>query len=78
MSLFTPYFAVAVICIAAAPLMYLLALTGIELTKAFLFDASKYIFVVIGASVLFGERLTRNHLLGMLLITIGIILFNIS
>ncbi|MDH5681265.1 MAG: EamA family transporter [Spirochaetota bacterium] len=60
-----------------APVFYILALRNIELSVAFAFTSMIYIFVVLGGRVFFKEIVSLYHVLGIMLITLGIVLFGL-
>ena len=53
---------------------WVFALRNTDISKAYPFLALGYVFVAIGGAVLFGEKLTVMHMLGIVIICFGLFL----
>ncbi len=73
-SLLCPGIVGAGICMAAAPLLYINALSEIQLSEAFAFNSLNYILVFISARFLLNERINLFQVIGVILITAGFLL----
>lgn len=76
-SFFNKFLMTGAIVILIAPLFYLSALSRMELSVAFAFTGLNYVFVLIGASALFKERVNTYHYIGITSIFIGIMIYNL-
>ena len=77
-SRFIGYVAAGTIVTLFAPLFYILALRKVPLGIAFSFTSLNYVFVIIGSSLFFKEKVTYRRMFGVALIVAGIILFGFS
>lgn len=70
--------AVALAVYGAATIIWIYLLRLIPLTKAYPFMALSFVFVPLGAMVLFGERLNTTYALGLALIIAGVLIVSKS
>ena len=77
-SRFISYVMTGVIVTLFAPVFYILALRKVPLGVAFSFTSLNYVFVIIGSSLFFKERITYIRVLGVTMIAAGIIFFGLS
>ena len=56
-------------------ILWQLVLKRVELSLAYMFKGTSLIFVMLLAYVLFGEHITRNNIIGAIIIIIGIVLY---
>ena len=66
---------IALFCTALAPLFYLGALWVFPLNKAFMLTSINMLIVPIVGKFYFKEHLSRNRILGIFLIMIGVIVY---
>ena len=71
------YIIMGAIVILIAPIFYLMALSRMELGVAFSFTGFNYVFVVIGAYILYKEEITTYRYIGLMAIFLGIIIYNL-
>ena len=64
----------AVLCVAAAPLLYIKALGSVPLSEAFAFNSLNYILVFAAGRFILGEKPDIRRSIGMVLITAGFML----
>ena len=62
--------------VLVAPFFYIYALINIKLSVAYSFTALIYIFVFLGSWLILRERTNQYHFWGVLLIFVGVIIFN--
>jgi len=58
--------------------VYLLGLKGASLSLSYPFTALMYVWVMILAVILLGERMTKKKLIGTILVVLGIILIGLG
>ena len=75
---FQPYIFSGLFCNGLAAISWLLALSNMDLSYVFPFISLNYILVPLGAIWLFKERMSRNRLVGIGIICIGIALIALS
>ncbi len=68
-------FAGAVMVMGVYAVLWQQVLKRIELSVAYMFKGTSIVFVMLLASLLFGEQITWNNIIGALIIIIGIVLF---
>ncbi len=73
-SCINPAIIAAVLCIAAAPLMYIKALGTVPLSEAFAFNSLNYILVFVFGRFILGEKPDVYRFAGVVLITAGFLL----
>lgn len=61
-----------------AAFFWLLALSSLELSYIFPFLALNYIIIPVGASIFYQEKLTRNRMIGIVVICIGVLVIAFS
>lgn len=76
-SLANPFFTAGILFTAAAPLFYFKALETLELSKAFSLTALNQIIIPISGLILFKENFSIKKTSGIILISAGIIVWNI-
>jgi drug/metabolite transporter (DMT)-like permease len=65
----------AALCLyAVSTLAWLLALRSLPLSQAYLFMSLGFVIVPILANVIFGEKLSTNHILGTVVVVLGLVL----
>ena len=69
------YVAVGFFLVMIAPVFYILALRGIELSKAFAFSSANYALVVMGSRIFFKEKVNSLRWIGVAMIISGVICF---
>ncbi|HDQ13693.1 MAG TPA: hypothetical protein ENN41_02625 [Sediminispirochaeta sp.] len=77
-SLYTPYLIGGVLAVVLGPLLYMYALTEVELNVAYSFSGLTYLSVVISGHLLLHERITYYHIAGSLAILAGLTVWNIA
>ncbi len=60
-------------CILGAPLCYFMALRKVDLSVAYGFMGLTFVFVMLGSSLVIGEKLHLFHIIGTLLVFFGIV-----
>ena len=78
LSLLNRYIVPGMLCALVAPLFYFFALTKIPLSIAFAFNGLNYVFVFIGGNYFFKERVNGIHVAGIVLIFVGVVVFNMD
>jgi len=76
-SFFGKYLAFAFTSFLMAAILYILALTRLDLAVAFSFTGLSYILVLCGARLIFKERVNIYHIIGVLTIAIGLFVFHL-
>lgn len=69
------YVALGFFLVMIAPVFYILALRGIELSKAFAFSSANYALVVMGGRIFFKEKVNSLRWVGVAMIISGVICF---
>lgn len=69
-----PYILSALMAAFIAALCWMLAMTKLDLSYAYPFISSSFVFVMLLSSLIFKEPLTVNKIWGIILITAGIII----
>lgn len=59
-------------------ILIIIAYKGIELKYGPIIESPGYIFILIMSKIFLDEKLTRNKLLGILLIILGVVVFNFN
>ena len=59
-------------------ILTIIAYKGIELKYGPIIESVGYIFILIMSKMFLGEKITKNKILGILLIIIGVIVFNFN
>jgi len=62
--------------VIAGPLLYMYALTKVELSVGYSFSGLTYLLVILGGHLLLKERITLYHVLGTLSILAGLTVWN--
>lgn len=57
-------------------ILTIIAYKGVELKYGPIIESAGYIFILIMGKIFLGEKFTRNKLLGILLIILGVVVFN--
>jgi len=60
--------------ILIAPILYFFALTSIKLNVAYAVYSLNYIFILFGSYVFLKEKITRQHIYGILIIIFGLVM----
>lgn len=68
-----PWVLSAFVAAFAASLCWMLAISRLELSRAYPFMALNFLFVTLVAVPLFGEALTAHKLIGLTLVVIGLV-----
>lgn len=68
-------FAGAVMVMGVYAMLWQQVLKRIELSVAYMFKGTSIVFVMLLASLLFGEQITWNNIVGAIIIVIGIVLY---
>ena len=64
--------------VITAPLLYMYALSKIDLSAAYSFSGLTYVSVVISGHLLLHEKITHYHIIGSLVILAGLTIWNIT
>jgi drug/metabolite transporter (DMT)-like permease len=64
--------------VIAGPMLYMYALTKVELSVGYSFSGLTYLLVVLGGHLLLKERITLYHVLGTLAIIAGLTVWNMG
>ena len=64
--------------VIAGPVLYMYALTKVELSVGYSFSGLTYLMVVLGGHLLLKERITIYHILGTLTILAGLMVWNMG
>lgn len=64
--------------VIAGPLLYMYALTKVELSVGYSFSGLTYLMVILGGHLLLKERITLYHVLGTLSILAGLTVWNMG
>ena len=75
-SIINRYIISAAFFVFLAPFFYIIALSRIDLSIAFVFTGLNYPLVTLGSNIFLKENINKNHILGILLISIGFFIFN--
>lgn len=75
---FNRYFVFSVISILISSIFFIMALSRIDLAVAYTFTSLTNIFVLIGAVVFLNERVFKFHIIGIVLIVAGLMIFHIQ
>lgn len=73
-TLIRPGIMAALLCTAAAPLLYIYALNDVPLSEAFAFNSLNYILVFISSRYLLKEKINIFQTAGVILISAGFLL----
>ena len=76
-SFFNIYIIIGAIIFFVAPVFYLYALKGLSLHVAYSLTALNYILVFTGGWLIFKEKVNGLHIIGLALIIIGVLVFNL-
>jgi len=76
-SLFNRYFILAFFCFMSSVVFYISALIRLDLSLAFSLTGLTYVLVVLGARFIFKERINKYHIVGVLGIAIGLLVFHL-
>jgi len=76
-SLFSRYFILAFLCFMSSVVLYISALIRLDLSLAFSFTGLTYVLVVLGAHLIFKERINKYHIASVLGIAIGLLVFHL-
>lgn len=71
------YFILAFLCFISSVAFYISALMRLELSRAFSLTGLTYVLVVVGAHFMFKERINKYHMIGVLGIAIGLLIFHL-
>lgn len=63
---------------ALAPLLYMYALSKLELSVGYSFTGLTYLCVVLSGHLLLHEKITAHHILGSLVILVGLTIWNMT
>lgn len=66
------------LAVVAAPLLYMYALTMVELNIGYSFSGLTYLSVVLSGHLILHEKITLYHILGSLVILAGLTIWNIA
>ena len=73
---FNKYMMLGASAVLVAPFFYIYALINTKLSVAYSFTSLIYIFVFLGSWLILKERTNQYHFWGMLLIVVGVLIFN--
>lgn len=65
------------VSVLIAPVFYFYALTKVDLSIAYAFTGLNYVFVFIGSWLILKEKVSAYHFIGIFLIFLGVLLFNL-
>jgi drug/metabolite transporter (DMT)-like permease len=65
------------VSVLIAPVFYFYALTKVGLSIAYAFTGLNYVFVFIGSWLILKEKVSAYHFIGIVLIFLGVVLFNL-
>lgn len=71
-SVINPYFIAGGLCVLCVPLMNIYLLTGMSLYVVYSVSGLHYVFVFWGSHTFFSEKITIYHIVGVLLIAVGV------
>ncbi len=71
------YIITGAITVLSAPFFYIFALTKMKLSVAYTFTGFNYILVLLGSWFILKEKNSWRHIVGILFIFAGILIFNI-
>ncbi len=75
-SLFNKYSFLVIILVLTSIIFYTLALSKTTLAFAYSFNSINMILVVIGGYLFYKEKINKKHLIGLILIVLGLFFFN--
>ena len=75
---FNRYVTIAYFIFFISTIITIIAYKGIELKYGPIIESVGYIFILIMSKIFLGEKITKNKLLGIFLIILGIFVFNIN
>ncbi len=75
-SLFNKYSLLIILLVLTSIIFYTLALSKMTLAFAYTFNSITTILVVIGGYLFYKEKINKKHLIGLILIVLGLFLFN--
>jgi len=71
------YIIAGAIAVLSAPFFYIFALTRVKLSVAYTFTGFNYILVLLGSWFILKEKNNWYHVVGIVFIFVGILIFNI-
>ena len=77
-SLFRFDILIALLLIIMTPFLYIVALSKINLSTAFIFMGLNYPLVTLGSGIFLKEKISSNQILAVVIIFIGFALFNLK
>jgi drug/metabolite transporter (DMT)-like permease len=75
---FNPYLIGGGLSVVAAPLLYMYALSKVELNAAYSFSGLTYLAVILSGHFILHEKITLYHIGGSLAILAGLAIWNIA
>ena len=75
---FNKYIIIAYFIFFISTILTIIAYKGVELKYGPIIESVGYIFILIMSKIFLDEKITKNKLLGILLIILGVVVFNFN